>query len=452
MFIVSVVYFLLVRRLTAVLLTFPAANEDFNSDDDYGQSDESDTPVVDADAGCHDDGFQEAFPFPVDWEDVYDVSSRSADSLDDVLCNTSKTPAGTMSDVVLLSYKPYTEDSVAAAATATIQDDSIDSEDSEDEHSGHVDRGMYDLSMLAGYNQQYLMPTVEGDCAMEPNLDLVHPDVKMELMMSQMRKQMRTTRLLQFSHHKCQQELASCTDVPEEHHKTAVTTVTAAPSQCTKTRPDDFWIKEIVPQSPAVVEDIKEPLKAELQNITLEPLSPSSEITLETVEIQVSVKIERNEDNKENEEEPQQQQQLKHEHQKLQEPWQKQQQQQQMSLQQNEDEDVPQKHRTKETGVWQHYEKEAIPWHPGTVRHTTRQLEHKYGSNSPDFAVMASITAVSETNVEVMESIKTAKSDEAISKTESSTWIGSSHVIIPGIVSRTKMEIEERERWVVDTT
>ena len=118
----------------------------------------------------------------------------------------------------------------------------------------------------------------------------------------------------------------------------------------------------------------------------------------------------------------------------------------------------------KEIGVVAHYEKELIPWNTGTVRRQTQDLEHRLKSglklsdtSSPDSSAESPvsvhndfISATTPTDPEVGDNSgddTLLMSPDLQTKTHVSTIYASEDISLePGIVMRTKCQIEERTK------
>jgi hypothetical protein len=462
-------------------------------------SDEEESSSENSLAGCgpdeypsyDDDGFQDGFQdgtFPQAWEDVYDVSSRSADSLDD-----GAIPGGTAGSslgagggtsgaasygsgargIELLSYRTGVEfvpeptstpgnlgASGMSLAQGEIPDEESDVEDFvAEDRSGKSQRGMYDVTMLAGFNHQYL-PCIhtedraeDDDDDSEENLELVHPDLKMPLMQAQFRKQARIARVLQFSLRKEHEERARIVMAEQqqqqlkrksEKQRRKKRRTHSASSSNIKTRPDDFWIKEI-PPSPG--NDLDTELQKSPQSLALAS-GVSHSISPQMPDLEASESQE-------------------HPHSDS------------GSVRSlpgsvgsvpgsiaipgsvtgnisgsgsiNED-----KVLWSQIGI-SHYEKEAIPWNPGTVKQTTMSLENKYrggiggvssgtNSTSPETSDSGKMDAKDSTALASSGGSETEKGEVEEIAPVGGLYASEDIALPPGIVSRTKMEIEERTR------
>ena len=161
------------------------------------------------------------------WEEI-DLSSRSADSLDEL--DDGASGASSMDDPVkLLSYKRFD-------GTLSEDEDMIsvsDASDHSEEFQARRQRGFYDVRMLAGQNM--FNDNSGGSSVPMDTSDLIHPDMKMEVLLSQLKRQKQLWKLQN------QQEIAAAS-VAEAKRYLSGKPLTSTPVP--KVRADDSWIKD----------------------------------------------------------------------------------------------------------------------------------------------------------------------------------------------------------------
>lgn len=318
------------------------------------------------------------------WDDLDDVSSHSVDSLiefnPDEPCSkhSSSYDSKPRPIVELLSYRTFSgSDGGPEGPTDTKVEASGDESDIEDfvaeETSGRVERGFYDVLMLTG---NFLGPEVEGqegDTDVPPEFInyYLHPDVKMELLMAQQRKNRRIAQILKLSQPPKEVD-SEYLATPSQQTTQAKPVAGASTPQVTKLRADNSWIKEIPPspQDPDKMPDIEEqgdveplelysdpfPTEAEVEAVSSALIQPLLEVTPPTPRDRLP---------------SDQDQPLR------------------SSVSPSPDVDtqclegeacrvgVDSDSTNPELGVLQHYHKEDIPWNPGTVRRHKNDLEKR---------------------------------------------------------------------------
>ncbi len=244
-----------------------------DEDDDSSDADTHSTPA--------DNNLAEEFkdlydinPTYFAWDDLDDLemSSRSADDVDEVFPDDVPSPIhshGRMPNVVLLSYKAFmdSDDNSDDESLSDEGDEVTEESELEDfvtqENAGRPERGFYDVSMfnvLYALSEQGLPDDEDSEQSQRLNYYL-HPDIKLEIMMAQQRKHRRIAQLLQLSQHDCQVSPPTVTVSRPDTQKLCPLVIPNTPSH-TKLRADSSWIKETPPSpqteiGPPILSDVE---------------------------------------------------------------------------------------------------------------------------------------------------------------------------------------------------
>ena len=387
-------------------------------------------------APCPDKTPLSPFLFTIENWDELDISSRSADSLDDILDDPqSQRQTGQSGDlstsdgVVLLSYKPLEESPLgeelaeehASACAATADDQPMEDQlgsGSEVDDCLDVEavirpqRGCYDMCMLTGQHTLLDNPEGSDDEGEEPpdgiHIWYLHPDTKLETIQSQFRKQRRIAQLLRHSERKEEEERVKIVQAEKSRQQKAshakLTRNNSSPLLPTKVKPDDFWIKEASASDDPGDEGIfvSSPLGQTEGAIVVDCAASAADASSSGSESHESGSDQSSTHDAEHKSTdiPIIVDESLHKHTQVTDakhiaPGNQGQtsphgsQLQDTGLQQSEtiDADVTEDVVSpdtplKEVGVWQHYEKEDIPWSPGTVKRQTHDLEEKIKSET----------------------------------------------------------------------
>ena len=415
---------------TDYIIHSPCISDLDSSDEDHSQagSEYTNIPMIPSQQGMAQS--LPIMPFPMEHLDEYcDMSSRSADSLDidEAFQDGIPEEEGAFAlpvtfdkgPVVLLNYTKIEDLGVCRprGSSAVYSDVSEESDFEDDDQTGQI-KGFYDVAMLSGFELEGIgfKPVQEEDDDGGLNVDLseeletLHPDMKIELALSDYKKKLRIAKLLLFQQKDFNSQTETQPDVirPEvkesKRHQKEQASVA-------KLRPDDFWIKDI-PPSPASQElpekdeaVDKEDLILNLESICAtesntneeEPAEntdsdATKEVTVDKIGSTDEVKV-----TKCPEEKPQLQSFISQIEMNIpgtaSEPVSNTESTDQSaacSVSETDDVEKDTEHcgkeeegasdsgaRFKEMGVWQHYEKESIPWSAGTVKRTTQEMEEK---------------------------------------------------------------------------
>ena len=186
------------------------------------------------------------------WEE-FDMSlSDSQEDLTSLQWNdrTNEDVQHKISAVVLLSYQPITIDVTQQdgqdLSSSTAEDSDL--EDLVTEEDIHRQCGFYDVSMLYGYRSHAEEFSQEAfDVRTSDEYDLsyeLHPDMVLERLQAEQRKHRRTAQLIMLSEsdkNSSQSDRMMITDDPGQTNFDACQT---SQLLLTKVRPDNFWIKE----------------------------------------------------------------------------------------------------------------------------------------------------------------------------------------------------------------
>ena len=384
-----------------------------------------------------------SLPFTLDNCDDYEISSRSADSLDDAysespLVDTPYLDWG-KSNILLLHYKPNLLD--AQAECWHVSNDDSDVEDYlTEEDTRRREWGYYDVGMFAELDEDLQELKEHSE---ELDTYFLHPDEKVENIFAHQRKQLRIAQLLKLSQMKKEQdELKSQTVYSQdcslkEDHK-----LQSAAALATKVRPDDYWIKDI--PNPGEVEQEEESEVAGdnaeniQENLITEDIIGDDQKEIEVEELQPKTP--------EIENSPESQRST------------------------SADSDL----ELHDIGILQHYGKEEIPWHPGTVKRHKQNFEKVVESSNsssssgsrpsspsslPDNSVLQDPLPCTSCPSDVISDDNTTKEDcqpvtpPAIPCTTERynrplSIYETEEIELPaGLVQRTKQEIEERARY-----
>ena len=388
------------------------------------------------------------------WEDIdeFEMSSRSADSIDEV---ESQTPSvrkcnhqSTDPAIVLLSHSKFDWDtamekeSLATGAYPTTEESEIDDVIGE-EYAGRPEKGFYDVSMF----YVNLAPSEEdGPLDEEEERDLnyyLHPDIKIEMLFAQQRKHRHIAQLLKLSQRQLKESVPMRVPIVRLHPDQ--TNILNPQPVFTKLREDSSWIKpaEMSPEPSMALSEVEES-KSEVEWLALQILTGATVDESSTDNILEDDSVTASNQNKSEEDE-----------------------------------------------VDLTYKKEDIPWSSGTVKNFTKDFEERIresdtkiynrtrsassgSTNSsslcsgdegvqennnmkPETKVAAvgstqrnldsqtprqSITDASSASLEALD-----KTDEALSSAVRPASIYDTEEILlePGIVRRTKQEIESRK-------
>lgn len=358
------------------------------------------------------------------WED-YDISSRSADSLDDCLEDSDYKEyhfTGT-NPVLLLSYSPGIDLHDGRLDEEGSEGD-VESESDLEEDAARPERGFYDVSMLTGYEGAQVLvedlTSVYEDAEASKSKDeeflFLHPDVKLEYMISQSKKQLRIAKLLKLSEIlKEKDKAAQSAKVVTSKGGNSLQAPELPPRAHTPTpklMPDDYWIKDIPDSDVDGTEvDVCAKPNDEHEEVAEEILLPVPEVCSTQEEITVS--------------------------------------------------QSPPKEKS---SVPEHYEKEDIPWSPGQVKRTRHQLENRISSgldHSPKAeggrlrhsSQSSEGTSISQprshhSSLERLTDPIEDELEEGEKRRPTSLYEMEEIELEPGLVKRTRMQIEERERQV----